>query len=538
MTTDVMAPAKAALAEILEPSRGDVSRPRASSAYFRGSSGGQIHLAGWNPALREPWHDVRAAWVQAAARAVEAAQNSGWIAGGVNTAVANVVGSGLKLNAKPDYEQLGWTAADAMQWSRRVEARFNEWCENPYECDVAGRMTFGQMQAAAYRSWLAYGETLALIPLIQRSGAASRTKVLLAPPNRLATTTLEPRVIHGVIVDVDGLTIGYRFLKRNPWGGDEEIEIAARDRDARPQVVHVFDGAVGQVRGISPLAPVLKVTRQYDQLADATLTTTLLQTVFAATLTSDSLGENAFEGLNPSIKNTGASAGVEAYMESRAQWYEAAESIDLGVHGRVATLFPGDKFEFNAAKTPNDNYERFSKGLLREIAKGLGVTYEDFTGDYSQVTYSSALMSRNANWPLTLYRRKHLATPLPRAVYEAWLEEEIGTGRTPFPGGLQAFLAQRAAVCRAEWHGPAKPVADDLKSAKAQDIRLKLGTATLASLAAEEGGDWEDNADQLAREVAAFRERGLMHPFVAEVEKAKSAATEREEDDEEEREDA
>ena len=70
-----------------------------------------------------------------------------------------------------------------------------------------------------------------------------------------------------------------------------------------------------------------------------------------------------------------------------------------------AGLFPGDKLEFHGSKSPNATYESFAKGLLREMAMGIGVTYEDATGDYTQATYSSVRMATNAIWGLALYRR-------------------------------------------------------------------------------------------------------------------------------------
>jgi lambda family phage portal protein len=487
---------------------------RPQSAFFR-AGGGQIYFSTWHPALREPRDDVRAVWTVAAARAVEAVQNSGWLAGAVNKAVAAVVGTGLKLKAAPDMEELGWTADQASQWARKVEKRWRAWSNNPYACDAQGRMSIGHMMGAAYRSWLGFGEILALLPMIRRNGVASRTKVLLLPPSRLSQKTEDPYIFQGVRLDRDGLPIGHVLKRKRAWEGEEEIEIRARDADGRPQVVHVFDGAAGQVRGITPLAPTLKVIRQYDQLADATLTNTLLQTIFAGTITSEAMGESVYDGLNPAIRKvaTGENGSpLDAYFGDKAAWYSSTQ-IDLGAHGRLAHLFPGDKLEFHGSKSPNDNYECFAKGLLREMAMGIGVTYEDATGDYTQATYSSVRMATNAIWGLAMYRRQHLIVPFATAIYEAWLEEEIGEGRIGFPGGLDGFLARRDAAVRAEWHGPSRPTADDLKTAKAQETRLKNGVSTLASEAGEAGQDWEDMLEQLEREVEAFTARGLKHPF-------------------------
>jgi capsid protein len=48
---------------------------------------------------------------------------------------------------------------------------------------------------------------------------------------------------------------------------------------------------------------------------------------------------------------------------------------------------------------------------LRKIAKGLGLTYEDFTGDYSNVNFSSARMAQIEHWHNVEDWRWHLLVP-------------------------------------------------------------------------------------------------------------------------------
>lgn len=112
-------------------------------------------------------------------------------------------------------------------------------------------------------------------------------------------------------------------------------------------------------------------------------------------------------------------------------------------------------------------------------------------------------------------RRLHLSTPFYQAVYEAWLEEEIFHGWLTIPGGYRAFLKHRAAICQAEWNGPAKPTADDLKSAKSMGERLERGTTSLAHECAEMGLDWEDVAEQRARESERYLQLGQADPHAA-----------------------
>ncbi len=187
-------------------------------------------------------------------RAVDVIHNSGWITGAIDQAVANTVGAGLRPRLMPDAAALGWTEDEATDWAARVEGRFlGLWANNPYECDIEGRRTFGQMQAAGYRSWFGPGEIVSECAWKRRPGATYGTKVRMIPAHRLSQRTSNPRLVQGVQMDADWMPISYWFWRRGaPVGAEQEIEIEARDRYGRPRIVHVFDGVPGQYRGISP----------------------------------------------------------------------------------------------------------------------------------------------------------------------------------------------------------------------------------------------------------------------------------------------
>jgi hypothetical protein len=87
---------------------GQVIRSRHNAAYMRG--GQSPFFFNWNPALRDQRDEVRVSYVEAAARAIDAMHNSGWIAGAVDQSISSTIGTGLRLAARPDREALGWTA--------------------------------------------------------------------------------------------------------------------------------------------------------------------------------------------------------------------------------------------------------------------------------------------------------------------------------------------------------------------------------------------------------------------------------------------
>lgn len=490
----------------------DVRRPAPSAQFMRGDKG--VVMQAWRPAIRETRHDVADAYELAIGRAIDVIQNSGWIAGIVDQAVANTVGEGLRLNAVPDMSAFGWDSKQTAAWARRAEQRFELWARSKIECDIEGRRTFGQMQAAAFRSWFATGEIVGQLRFKYRPGGQYGTKIKLMPSWWLSKYSNEAvRVVQGVRMDADGFPLAYVMRSREPGLRiNQEIEYRARDSFGRPAFIHVFDGVPGQVRGITPLVPALRLCRQFDQLGDATLMAALVQTVFAASIKSEEPTEQMLEALltpqeQARMKAEGMTA-FDAWFDAQSGWYDKA-TIDVGINGRIAHLFPGQELNFHSPAHPTSNYKEFALHLLREIARCAGLTYESATGDYEGATYSSVRMAVNEIFAITRYRRKNIITPFCQPAYEAWLEEEIENGALELPGGIEGFLANRTAVCRAEWHGAAKPQADDLKTAKAHEIWKRIGVMTDEAICNDLGTDVEDVYAQRQREAEMRAEYGL-----------------------------
>lgn len=488
------------LRDLFAPSSAPAQNLAPRSEFMRGGRG--VVFAGWKPALRDSADDVGNSWVDAAARTLDTIHNNGWISGAIEQAVANTVGTGLRLKAAPESDQLGMTDQEAREWARKVEQRFGLWANDKVECDIEGRRTLAQMQAAVLRSYFATGEAFAELPWKKRR--AYGTKVRLIQPHRISLKTdTYDNLVQGVRMDNDGFPVAYLAKRKDKFMGEVEWTVPAFDGKWRPRVVHVYDGMPGQVRGITPLVPALRVARQFDQLADATLTASIIQTVFAATITSDEPTEEVLQGLiTPQEQARLASQGQsiwDAWFEAQSGWYDSA-TIDVGINGRIAHLFPGQKMDFHSAAHPTTEYKDFSLHLLREIARCLGLTYESATGDYEGATYSSVRMATGEVFAITLYRRAFLLAPFCQAAYEAWLEEEVEAGTIPFPGGIEAFYRNRAAACRAIWRGTAKPQADDLKTAQAHKMWRDMGVITDEMIANDIGVDIEDVYVQRARE--------------------------------------
>lgn len=475
-----------------------------SAGYLRSTGTGPAFFMG-GPAMRDISDEIRQAWTPAAARTIEALQNNGWIAGGVEAAISTIIGTGLKLNANPDHEVIGMTTSEADRWSRNVERRYDARCRNAFECDASGQYTAGQMEAAHLRQFFATGEGVTQFLMFSRPGVTSRTRARLLPSHWLSReTSVSERLHQGVRIDNHGAPVSYRFRLKDGDGVQKDVEYRARDRAGRPIIKHIFDGMPGQYRGITVFAPVLKTIQHYDKLTGSTLAASFLHAMFAATIESDYPTQDVLSAL-------GGESPMAGFMSELSGWHQNVD-IKLGDFGKIPHLFAGEKLNLQGSKFPNANYEALANFLLREIARCLGCLFEDLTGDYRGATYSSLQNGIAKIWPITLYRRQHIAMPFKQADYEAWLEEEIDAGRIEFPGGIRGFLGNKTAACRAEWRGPPKPVADELKAARADEIYYNLGVRTQGRIAAERGDDISDVHEGLARERQSREDKNLPHP--------------------------
>ncbi len=488
-----------------------IGGPRPRAGYMRGEQ--TSIFRSWMPTLRDSREDVRQAYWLSAARTVEMMHNSGWLAGLVRQAKASILGDGLELVAIPDWQALGWTNKEANDWARLVKTRWNAWASKPLECDAAGKWDMHQQAHAALSGYFATGEIVQHLRWIGRPQSRTRTKIQLVPSPRLVQESNGVDLYQGVRVDVNGMPVSYRLRLTMPLLDTGTIfELAARDTANRPIVAHIFDGEIGQMRGISPFAPALKSLREFDRLGTATLSTELARAIIAGTIESPAPTQEVMQAFqDPDEQGTGSS--IDDMMAARAEYYEGS-NFDLNGPIKLIHLFPGEKLDLKTGNQ-SSNYLPLSENLLREVAVCAGHTVEEVTGNYSGASYTSVRIATTTRWPITLFRRKHIARPFYQNAYECWLEEQIDRGDIPFRGGLEAFLASRDEACRAKWRGPPKPQADDLKYAKASETLYRMNAVTLERVCGDNGDDWEDVLEQLAEEKAKRKALGLPEPILS-----------------------
>ena len=499
----------------------DHERPARSGGYLRDTRTGIIAT---RPAyLRESRDDIRVAWRRAAALSLDLIHNSGRLKGAVDQVLADTVGVELILNPQPDLSGLGFSDQEATEWIRLVKKEWKFWAWNPRECDLRGKFTFPQLVDIALRWDIAYGEVTGAFEYMRRAerkryGIKTGTKLCLIPPTRLVQETNEfSGLVQGVFHDANGRPTHYRFNERldGVW---RTRDYASRDGAGRPQVLHVFDPVdATDVRGISKLVAGLRRHIQHETLQDSTLQQAILQTVLAVVLTSPEPSSQAFEALEQ-LKDMNTGESTELFNDFLGYFGGALDrakdgKISFSGDPQVSHLAPGESLELKSVSAPGPNYQPFEASLSRDTARAIGITYGGLTMDHTDATYSSVRMENSSIWPVVMRRRERCAAPICQAGYENWLDEAIGEGRIPFKAGYEAFAANRDRVCWAQWQGPAKPSADDFKSARASSERLENGTSSIEIETADLGHDADEVFEQRERMHKRYTEAGMRSPY-------------------------
>ncbi|HFO8417471.1 TPA: phage portal protein, partial [Escherichia coli] len=244
---------------------------------------------------------------------------------------------------------------------------------------------------------------------------------------------------------------------------------------------------------------VMERLKMLDSLQATQLQSAIVKAMYAATIESDLDTEKAFEYI------AGAPQGQKDnplinILDKFSTWYDT-NSVTLG-GVKIPHLFPGDDLKLQTAQDSDNGFSALEQALLRYIAAGLGVSYEQLSRDYSKVSYSSARASANESWRYFMGRRKFIASRLATQMFSCWLEEALLRGIIRPPRARFDFYQARSAWSRAEWIGAGRMAIDGLKEVQESVMRIEAGLSTYEKELALMGEDYQDIFRQQVRESA------------------------------------
>lgn len=404
------------------------------------------------------------------AQARDLVRNNPWARRGLRRMVSNTVGWGIRPKAN------GLGADLVMQ-------RWKRWGETT-ECDAAGRLTFYGLQRLAFRTVVESGEVLirrrTRLPV---DGLSIPMQLQILEPDFIDTGRdglmgeAGGPIIQGIEFDTLGRRAAYWLFDRHPGGtgavmsgaGGSAISPISR-RIPADGILHVYDQErAGQVRGPSWFASVDVRLHDFDEFEDATLMKQKIAACMAA-FVSDIDGGSGSAGL---LGAGGTDAATGA-------------AIDTFEPGMIIPLEPGK--QVTVANPPSStDHSSYSAVTLRGVAAGLGLTYEDLTGDYSQVNYSSARMSRLGHQHDVEDWRWNMLIPQLCAPAWSWMLDAM------------ALNGDRVENAPADWSPAPMPILDPDKELAAYQKAVRNGFMTWAQVVRELG---YDPREQLAEVVA------------------------------------
>lgn len=451
-------------------------------------------------------------------KASDLIQTHGVAAGAVQTYIDGIVGHQFRLSAKPLYKRLGISAEDAREWATDVEAAFTEYAEDT-RCyiDAEERRTFTMLIRDGVRSHFTHGEIFSSAEWIKHQGSLFRTSIkpiashrICNPDGQMDSESLRGGIElnrHGAAVACHLKSSQYNAFGLS--GGGKWRRIKLRKAWGRRQILHIFDPiGDGNTRGSTAFLSILSRLKMLDKYQGVRLQNAVLNAMYAATIETDLDSDTAFSIIG----------GGEEGQKKMLNWLDMAHtyhsSANITMNGlKIPHLVPGEKLNLNAPANVDNGFAAFEQSLLRNVAAGLSLSYEQLAKDYSKVSYSSARAALMNEWRYFQGRRATIAGRYATEIYSLWLEEAINKNIITLPRkALFNFYEATAAWTRSLWIGAGRLAIDGLKEVKEAVLRIEAGLSTYEKELALLGEDYQEIFEQQVRETKEREAAGLPRP--------------------------
>jgi lambda family phage portal protein len=381
----------------------------------------------------------------------------------------NFIGTGIAPEANTGSARL----------NKQIMAAWRDWRAG---CDVEGNCDFFGLQALIVRCMFESGECFVRFrDRMADDGSTVPLQLQVLEPDFLdATKNYEMPgdtgyIRQGIEFDKNGRRVAYWMWPQHPG---ETLIMWPRLQSQRipaDQVLHIYEKErPGQIRGVTSFAAVITRMRNLEDYDDAELWRKKIESCFAAFVVLNSGSEG------PTLGNI-ASTGASDPNNPQPQRVEAFRP------GMIEYLKPGEDVRFG---NPNSdaNYPNYQRVQLHAVAAGLGVTYEQLTGDLSQVNYSSLRAGllefrrsiETLRWQVFI---PQFCIPVWKRfidrAYIAGLISKVDYGSTWTPQKFE--------------------MVDPLKDAQADMLMLRTGTLTLREAVNNQGYDFEQQMDEIER---------------------------------------
>lgn len=460
-------------------------------------------------------------------------RNDAYVQGGATLQKDNIVGAQFMLNARPATRVLFGKEDEVWEeeFQAEVEELFDLYADSPDNwIDASRTNNFTQLIRMAVGVHLMSGEVLATAEWDARGASEFNTCIQMVDLDRLSTDPakrLDKNIRSGIRYDRNGAPVAYQIRTEHPndisWSLTlpEWKEVPIRKPWGRMQVIHVHEQMrPDQSRGYSDIMASVKAMRIGHKMRDITLQRLLAQSVYAASITSDLPTDQVFAQLGgettPEAVSKAITSYATGYLTSIAAYAGNAKNVSID-GAKIPHLYPGTKLELMAPGKDTTLGMEFEQSLLRYMAASFGVSYEQFSRDYTKTNYSSARAAMVETWKYMQSRKKAVADRFASIIFRLWLEEAVNNNRlSTFPRRKAGTLYTNKvlntkfdALSRVDWIGASRGQIDEYKETQAAVLRIQNGLSTAEDELARLGKDWRKVYRQLKREQVLRETLGL-----------------------------
>jgi lambda family phage portal protein len=473
-----------------------------SSGAYSGASTSRRALRYYNPKSLDADSALLPELVRLRDVSEDLARNSPLALGAINTAVTNVVGSGLKLQCRVDRDFLKMEEGQADEWETTTEREWHLWADSQ-DCDVARTIPFPEGQDLVFRKVLVDGDIFVLMTRkeVKYSPYALRLQYIEGDRVKNKENVSETKTLKaGIEKDEYGAPINYHIMKDSPGSvfapikQEWDVIPAFFDKTRLRNVIHLYRMLrPGQSRGLPYLSPVIELLKQLTRYSEAEIMAAVVSSYFTGVIETEA-------GSQGMIGNMVGDDDVDSAVAGSS----SDQDIKLGP-GALIGLKMGEKITFGNPGRPNTGFDAFVKSILQQIGVALEIPFEILIGHFS-ASYSASRAALLEAWRFFRGRRSWLARNFCQLVYENWLYEAVAIGRVKAPGFFKDFMIRKA-FSNAIWIGEAPSQIDPMKEVDAAEKRLNLFLTTRdEETVALTGGDFEANWPRIKKEKKMLKE--------------------------------
>ena len=377
--------------------------------------------------------------------------------------------------------------------NRELEKRWEDWSENPDECDMAREETFLGQTLQVFRAQIVPGD---IFGLFHRSGG-----IALAEAHRAKTpTNTKKNVVMGILLD--------RHRRRKElWLTKDEIDPQKtvtqvgkmvrhpfRDELGHRQIAHVYWAErPSQTRGVSAFQQAILTADHADDLVFAQLLKAQMQACYTI-----------FRQLEGGSPQQDPGQHGERTEETRPDG--TTRTIE-GI-GPAMEIFgyPGEKLQGFSANVPNAEYFAHMSQILATIAMNLDLPVQVFLLDATGANFSGQRWATDQAKFRWKQLQGRLARRWNRPVVEwkirQWLAESAGLRKMANRAGVK--------VLRHTWTPPAWPYIEPLKDSQADLLQMRNALSSPRRVANRRSMKWPKLVTEIVEDTSLLVEAAFV----------------------------